>query len=110
MKNKNLQNNKKLNGIDYDDTILKYTYIPMLVGVFIMLFSIFVIQTGLSAKIILFIGMFIMGLSGYWQVKYKSVPGMPPLRGGCAVVFGIFFILVFSLGALVGIWSVIFDK
>jgi|SRR5690606_585176 hypothetical protein len=110
MKKKKLLNTKALNEIDIDDSIRKHVYIPIFAGILISLFGIFIIQSGFLAKIMLFIGSFVIGLSGYWQIKYKVVPGMPTIRGGCAVVLGIVFILAFSIGALVGIWAVVFDK
>ena len=41
----------------------------------------------------------VLAISGIGQIKLKEVPGYPTLRGGCAIVFGIFFLLLFlSLG------------
>ena len=37
----------------------------------------------------------VFALSGIGQIKLKEVPGFPWLRGGCAVAFGIIFLLFF---------------
>jgi hypothetical protein len=37
----------------------------------------------------------VFGLSGVGQIRLKEVPGFPWLRGGCAVAFGIVFLLFF---------------
>ena len=48
-------------------------------------------------KIIFGLSGLVLTISGLGQIKLKEVPGTPVLRGGCAVIFGIFFLLLFTL-------------
>ena len=46
-------------------------------------------------KVIFGLSQLVLALSGLGQIKLKEVPGYPALRGGCAIIFGIFFLILF---------------
>ena len=72
------------------------------VGVLVALIT----ETPRIPKIIMGISMLVLATSGIWQIKLKIVPGYPKLRGGCAVTFGIIFVILFSI---VGIGIIFFE-
>jgi hypothetical protein len=78
----------------------KTIYIPLVAGVFLVSIA---LLGGLLANsttvfnLILGVGLIVIASSGYWQIKKKVVPGYPTLRGGCAVAFGLVFIVFFGV-------------
>lgn len=98
---------KKQSGSDifaYEKTPFKpeynRIYIPFIAGLGVVVISLLVARlTGnveLGSKLF-GLSSIIIATSGYWQIKLKVVPGMPVLRGGCAVAFGVFFLIFFTL-------------
>ena len=76
-------------------------FIPMLVGMGIAVIGAFIpiainIYVG---KVIIGLGLLIMASSGYWQIKYKYVPGRHPIRGIWAVIFSVIWIIILVIGA-----------
>ena len=76
-------------------------FIPMLVGIGIaaiggaipLAINIYV------RKVIIGLGLLIMASSGYWQIKYKYVPGRHPIRGVWAIVVSVIWIITLVVGA-----------
>jgi len=71
-------------------------FMPMVIGLSIAGIAILVGTVTQNVNIANFIFGFsalIIATSGYWQIKMRVVPGYPTLRGGCAVVFGSFFLI-----------------
>src|SRR5574339_581016 len=75
-------------------------YLPMFLSVilFIVGVVIFLLTNNTSLfKIVFGLSGVIFSLSVIGQIKLKEFPGFPSLRGGCAVIFGIVFLLFFLL-------------
>jgi len=84
-------------------------YLPMFLSiiVFIMGVIVFLLTDNTELfKIAFGLSGIVLASSGIGQVKLKEVPGFPFLRGGCAVMFGIFFLLLFML---LGIGVIFFE-
>lgn len=112
MEKKNLNSRKKLQGLEFDETILRKIYTPLIVGILLVPLGVIAgdfSENKILAQFVVSMGSIIMGLSGIWTIKYRIVPGIPTLRGKVAVAFGILFILMFTGGGIVSIFATIFD-
>jgi hypothetical protein len=112
MKKKKINNGNKSQGIEFDETISRKIYTPAIVG--ILFFPIAVMIGYFSenkslAQIVLGLGVIIMGLSGIFCIKFRVVPGIPTYRGAAALVFGIWYMLLFTGGGIVLILAVFFN-
>lgn len=109
-----MKKNNGLNKSDYDNKVIKNIYTPFLIGASLLFFGFLIIPSITAnikiAEITIYIGLIIMGLSGYWQIKYKVVPGMPTWRGGLAVISGIFYLVVLPIVGIIAIWITVFNK
>lgn len=112
MEKKKLNNRKKLQGLEFDETILRKIYTPMIIGVLLVPLGAIAgdfSENKMLAQVVASMGSIMMGLSGIWTIKYRIVPGIPTLRGKVAVVFGILFILMFTGGGIFSVFATIFD-
>ena len=110
MSNNEKPNNKLARGI-LDNFAPKFLpiYLPMIVSVILFAVGVLVAlitETPRIPKIIMGASMIILATSGIGQIKLKIVPGYPKLRGGCAIIFGIIFIILFTA---VGIGIIFFE-
>lgn len=84
-------------------------YLPMFTGLILFVVGVILFlltnNTPLFKVIFGLVGM-VFALSGLGQIKMREVPGFPFLRGGCAVIFGIIFLLFFML---LGIGVIFFE-
>jgi len=76
----------------------KPIYLPLLLS--LILFGVGLVILLLTDTVRLFEVIFGLtgigiSLSGLGVIKMKAVPGFPFLQGGCAIIFGIFFFLIF---------------
>ncbi len=113
MEKRKLTNRKNSQVLEFDETVLRKIYTPMIVGLLLFPMGIifgYLIDNKILAEIIsIGLSSIIVGLSGIWCIKYRIVPGIPTLRGKVAVAFGILFILMFTGGGIVSIFATIFD-
>src|SRR5262245_39520592 len=87
---------KKLLGITTEN--FKPIYLPIFMS--IILFIIGAVLLAITDntklfKIVFGLSQLVLAMSGFGQIKLKEVPGYPALRGGCAIIFGIFFLILF---------------
>ena len=76
----------------------KPIYLPMFISMFLFGVGVVIFLLTDNTKLFRIIfGLTGMGfsLSGLGMIKMKNVPGFPFLQGGGAVIFGIFFFLIF---------------
>jgi beta-lactamase regulating signal transducer with metallopeptidase domain len=82
-----------------DDKIL----VPMMIGLAVMAIGAFIPKAlnlnNYVGKIIVGLGLLIMASSGYWQIKYKYIHGITPIRGIWAIIFSIIWIIILVVGA-----------
>jgi hypothetical protein len=76
-------------------------FIPSLVGIVVTVIGgvISITTNSYAGKIIIGLGLIIMASSSYWQIKYKYVPGMPPIRGVWAIIFSVIWTIILVVGA-----------
>lgn len=87
---------KKLLGITSVNFVPIYSPIFASIVVFGLGVAIFLVTNNTKLfKIMFGLSGLIFALSGIGQMRLKEVPGFPSLHGGCAVIFGILFLLFF---------------
>lgn len=86
----------KLLGITPQNFVPIYLPIFMSIIMFLVGAAIFWITNNIKVfKIVFGLSGIVFALSGVGQIRLREVPGFPALRGGCAVIFGIYFLLLF---------------
>ncbi len=113
MRKSKLNNLKKSQVLEFDETVLRKIYTPMIIG--LLLFPVGIIigyfsYNKILAEIISFgLSAIVIGISGIWQIKFRIVPGIPALRGVAAIVFGVVFILMSTGGGIIYILATVLN-
>ena len=82
-------------------------YLPLILGLGVFAIGIiidYVISSYEIFNIVFGLSGILFSLSGIGQIRLKEVPGFPLLRGGCAVVFGLLFLLIFATAGILVIF------